>query len=97
MGANFCTISIPASLPRQEVTKQFQQAQDQDRYENGHSYSGGLGMASGLKFEDKTFPSVREAEDYLMDACVKWEEARAVKHQMLDGIEMWLIGALCAS
>jgi hypothetical protein len=97
MGANFCTMSIPASLPRTEVTKQFQDAQNQDRYDNGHSYSGGLGMATGLLFEDKTFDNVDMASNYLVEACVKWEEARAVCHNTLDGQKMWLIGAWCAS
>ena len=98
MGANFCTMSVPTSHSREAVRQQFRAAQDADRYENGHSYSGGFGMATSLLFvEGLLFPSVTEAEHYLQEHCVKWEDAQAVKHNTLDGVEMWLIGAWCAS
>lgn len=97
MGAQFNTLSLPATLSEAEVQTKFAEAQDQDRYENGHSYSGGLGMASGLIFKDQTFPNVIEAEAFLDATCVKWQEALAVKHQNIDGTESYLIGAVCAS
>ena len=98
MGAEFCTMSVPASKTEAEVRAEFQRAQDDDRYENGHSYSGGFGMATGLKFEGgPVFGNVVDAERHLQEHCVKWEEARAVKHKTLSGETFYLIGAWCAS
>ena len=75
-------MSVPAGLSRDVVRSQFQEAQAQDRHENGHSYSGGLGMASGLLFVERTFENVVAAQSFLEDDCVKWEEARAVKRKL---------------
>jgi hypothetical protein len=96
MGANFETMALDGKLDREAVRKKFAEVQDQDRYENGHSYSGGFGMASGLMFIDDEFPDAASARDYLDEHCVKWEEARAVwfKH---GGDANWMIGAICAS
>lgn len=98
MGANFCTMSVPATLTRKDIQKQFSEAQEQDRYENGHSYSGGFGMADGLAFRDNpTFPDCAAAEAWLSDNAQKWNAAIAVQHATMDGPKMWLIGAWCAS
>lgn len=98
MGANFETITMPGNLSRAEVEKRFADAQDQDRYEHGHSYSGGMGMASGLSFEDngREFPDSASAYDYLDCTCEKWSHAIAVKYRIEDRT-IWMIGALCAS
>lgn len=96
MGANFETMTLAGSLNREEVSKAFAAAQDQDRYENGHEYSGGFGMATGLTFEDRTFPSNDAAYEFLEETCRKWEDAIAV--QFKDGdVSRWMIGAVCAS
>lgn len=95
MGANFETMSLPGNLSREEVEKRFAEAQDQDRYENGHEYSGGFGMASGLTFEYRTFSSDDAAYDFLDETCRKWENAIAVKYER-NGIPHWMIGAVCA-
>lgn len=98
MGAQFNTMSVPARFSEAEVRKQFEEAQDQDRYDNGHSYSGGFGMATGLKFiGGPVYGNVDDADKYLQDACQKWEEALAIKHQNIDGTVSYIIGALCAS
>lgn len=96
MGANFETLTLTGALTHKEVTDAFDKAQDQDRYENGHSYSGGFGMATGLTFEDRTFPNQDAAYDFLDSTCKKWENAIAVKFEN-DGETSWLIGACCAS
>lgn len=97
MGANFQTMSVPATLRRDQVESEFEKAQDQDRYENGHSYSGGFGMATGLKFHERAFDNAAAADDYLVDAAQKWADAIAVKIKNADGSESWHIGAWCAS
>jgi hypothetical protein len=98
MGASFQTMSLNGSLTRNEVRDHFAQAQDQDRYENGHSYSGGFGMARGLSFASKnTFESEQEAEWWLDKNCQKWEAAIAVEYLNEKRKTAWLIGAVCAS
>jgi hypothetical protein len=50
-----------------------------DAHEHGHSYSGHWNMCNGLVIEDaKTFASIAEAEDYLSESLVKWENLIAV-------------------
>ncbi|ESX17895.1 hypothetical protein X766_16015 [Mesorhizobium sp. LSJC255A00] len=97
MGANFKTQSFDGKLSKKELETAFERVQDQDRYENGHSYSGGFGMARGLQIADKTFRDREIAEEYLDSNCEKWEEAIAVVYTDKDGAKKWLIGAVCAS
>jgi len=96
MGANFQTMKSKTA-DRAEARKEFEAAQDQDRYENGHSYSGGFGMASGLEFNDEpSFMNEDDAEEWLNDNAKKWDDALAI--QVNDGNRTyWLIGAWCAS
>jgi hypothetical protein len=98
MGANFQTMRLDGKLTTAEARRKFEAAQDQDRYENGHSYSGGFGMATGLIVDraDHTFARYDDAHDYLVEACQKWEEARMVSF-LEHEVPMWLIGAWCAS
>jgi hypothetical protein len=96
MGAAFQTMEIPGSVKRDEVRTRFAEAQDQDRYENGHSYSGGFGQASGLSFPSMTFESRGSAYDWLVENCQKWADAKAVTFNDADGKAQWLIAAWCA-
>lgn len=98
MGANFQAMSVK-SHDCAEARKAFEAAQDQDRYENGNSYSGGLGMASGLHFNDEPrFLTEDEADGWLSDNASKWEAAEAVKIVSIGGgFVCWRIGANCAA
>lgn len=96
MGASFQTLSLKGSLSNSEVKAAFKLAQEQDRYENGHCYSGGIGMADGLEFATTKFADETAAEQWLVDNAQKWEAAIAVRYGTGDG-EAWLIGAWCAS
>lgn len=91
MGACFQTATLSGS--KEKVKVEFAQIQKQDLYENGHSYSGGFGMAQGLKFEYKEFDNGFEACEWLQENCQKWEHAKAVK---IRNTETWLIGAWCS-
>jgi hypothetical protein len=95
MGAEFCLMSVK-SEDRKEVKKQFEAEQDRDRYENGHSYSGGFGMADGIEFTGESFSSYDEAEAHLEKVCEKWGPAIAVRFQNKKGELNYLIGALCS-
>ena len=98
MGANFLTRTVEKSkLPTQkELREHFRAIQDQDRFENGHSYSGGFGEANGLIINDKTFDDIEEAYDWLDEHAEKWEAAQCVT-AIRDGKEHWVIGACCSS
>lgn len=98
MGAQFNTMSLPGNLSRKEVSGKFAAAQDRDRYENGHSYSGGFGMACGLKFGDGagSFQSCDAADDWLEEHTDKWSAAIAVRYRDAEGVDTWRIGAWCS-
>lgn len=78
MGAEFQTLRLPRDLSQDQVTRKFQEAQASDQYENGHSYSGGIGMADGLEFTTQEFAGMDAAEEWLMANCEKWDAAKAV-------------------
>ena len=71
MGANYDDRTYPGTLSEQEVREKFAADQDQDRYENGNCYSGGIGMATGITFTGEVFPTQEEAHEYLMDKAEK--------------------------
>jgi hypothetical protein len=96
MGAEFQEMVLVGTLTRNEVKEAFAKAQDEDRYENGHSYSGGFGMATGLSFADKTFDRDTDARAWLDENCNKWEDAKVVTF-LKDGVAHWMIGAWCSS
>jgi hypothetical protein len=97
MGANFCSMALDGNLTAEEVRAAFKRAQEEDRYHNGHSYSGGFGQASGLEFKThRVFPDARAAEVYLDTYCEKWEDALVVKYVADEGLR-YMIGAWCAS
>ena len=96
MGASFNTMTLAGNLTRKEVQAQFADAQDCDRYENGHSYSGGFGQARGLKFASRTFDTEPAASAWLDENCQKFGDAIAVTFKGENGGAQWMIGALCA-
>lgn len=97
MGANFQEKIVDGAKTRNEVKSLFERVQEDDRYDNGHSYSGGFGMATGLRFDGQTFESEDAAREYLTETCQKWEEARCVTFKTLDNKVAWMIGAWCSS
>ena len=92
MGANFVTLSYHGT--KKEITTRFEKDQERDRYENGHSYSGGIGMARGLTFIDLEVDTEEQATAWLDEHCVKWDNALAVK---IKGSDMWIVGAVCSA
>ena len=108
MGAAFVTRSYNSELTTAQVKLRFADDQDQDRAENGGSYSGGIGMAQGLVFVDKKFASINAAREWLDDNAEKFGPAIAVtaincEEKTWQGRDnpnynkkVWLIGALCS-
>lgn len=97
MGANYCSLAFKGDLTKEEVREQFDSAVNESRYESGHCYSGEIGMATGLKFTGREFPTLEEAENYVEDTAEKWEEALCVRYTDKDGVAWWYIGAWCSS
>lgn len=99
MGANF--VDFVAGGTEARVRKVFAEAQEQSWYESGHSYSGEIGMASGIEFPKvEPFASEKAAREWLEDHCEKWEAALAVRIPSAGRKghrHWWLIGAWCAS
>lgn len=93
MGASFVTTRLGAD-DKAQAKAAFERLQDKDRYDNGHSYSGGFGMVIGLKFTFETFADERVAHEWLANHAGKWDYALAVK---ITGKPGWYIGAWCAS
>ena len=109
MGANFATMEMDGNLSEYEVRAKFLLVQDNDRYENGHSYSGGFGQATGLKFsKHSVFGNAQRAREWVEGIVEKWEEALCVRiDTRIDASRadegdkgpdkyVWFIGALCA-
>jgi hypothetical protein len=100
MGANFVDYTIRGGNEKY-VQKKFDEMQEECLHENGHSYSGEIGMANGLKFTGKIFKSYAEAEEFLCDTAQKWEEALVCQYRegqgKHEGQLAWLIGAWCSS
>ena len=79
------------------IRNRFRHVQEDDRYENGVSYSGTIGMADGLEFRtDKLFKSYTDAADWLQGYAEKWGPAVAVRY-ILNNQQYILIGAICSS
>jgi hypothetical protein len=92
MGATFNEMKVKGT--REEIKRRFEAAQNSDRYENGHSYSGGFGMCDGLVFAQiNRVHTEKEAYDWLSDNAQKWGPALAVR--LTD--DEWMIGAWCSS
>ena len=109
MGASFNQIQVPGSCGKVEVETRFGEAQARDRIDNGNSYSGGIGMATGIEFRSQSFPSIQTAQDWLEENAQKWGPALAVtatdnREKLWDakanpgfGKPVWVIGAWCSS
>lgn len=96
MGACYNERALHGSLTEADLQEQFREMQMIDRYENGHSYSGGWGQCRGLSTEaQKIFESEDLATKYLQEVADKWGPAVAVKYRTSGTVE-WLIGAWCA-
>ena len=96
MGAWFDSITI-RSTEEKEVLRYFKRYCENAAHEDGHSYSGRLNMCPGVEFIDKTFDSYKDANEYVIEHAVKWENALAVKYKDRNGSIVTFIGGLCSS
>lgn len=97
MGCVFNTMSVGGTVTEDDLRARFEDEQEQDRYENGHSYSGGFGMATGVVITTRTFADENAAYDWLNENAEKWGPALAVRYIAGGGQMRWMIGANCSS
>ena len=98
MGAHLNTRRYPSTKTKEEILKQWDRDCETSLYESGHSYSGGIGMLSGMPvFKKKRFETECEAIDYIADNHDKWSEPLAVSYNDKYGTKWWLIGGWCSS
>ena len=70
---------------------------EEDRFENGHGYSGKIGDANGITFDNhKSFYDFESADNYLQDITEKYGPAIGVR-VITDDEDGWLFGAVCPS
>lgn len=79
MGASYQSMTYKASSV-ESLKGHFKEIQNNACYNHGHdSYSGHIGMSSGLQVSSSSFKTHTEAEDYVMEKASKWGPAIAVK------------------
>lgn len=98
MGACFVS-GYYTETDKTKVEQKFLDDQEIDVYENGHCYSGSIGMANGIKFVDNlVFTNYSDADDWLSDNVQKWGPTLAVRLEDPDKkLTGWVYGALCSS
>jgi hypothetical protein len=93
MGANFVSQAISKSEVKiQNLRDACDRIIEREALEYGASYSGRLGQADGVVLDLQTFPSIREAKDWLDENCEKWGPMIVVQTPT-----DWVLGALCSS
>ena len=98
MGADFNCYTFEDDLGKDKIEKQWDVEVDESLYQDGHSYSGGIGMlGKGIDWQDKNFATEAEAEEYLCENQQKWNGAMAVSYTERDKPKCWAIGGWCSS
>ena len=78
---------------RETAVKQFHQAADHSRYEDGHSYSGGIGMKHDIVDGLQDFETFDKAEEWIQENNDKWGPAHLCR--LKDG--RYCFGGICSS
>lgn len=97
MGASTSFRSYPASYGQTKIQDCWKRDVEQSLYEDGHSYSGEIGMlgtriASWIDLADTD----ERAHDYITEKHQKWNPALAVSC-IRNGEKYWVIGGWCSS
>lgn len=98
MGASTSFRKYKADLGLTEIKRLWAEAVEQSLYEDGHSYSGEIGMLGRQvgSWHDNDLDGSANAYTYIEDRHQKWNPAIAVSY--LDkGVKYWLIGGWCSS
>lgn len=84
MGAAFNDMTLNGKMEETEVRTIFHNRCEQDGIDHGHSYSGSFSQFTGLHFTGKSFNTMDEARDFVMENGEKWGPAVAVRHKKYD-------------
>ena len=97
MGACFDRRVYDGNLTRAQVEDKFDTDRSNSQHNDGHSYSGAIGMLVGpVVFKSETFPTIDAADEWLGDNHnKKWGPAWAVKVEGED--PKWVVGGICSS
>ena len=91
MGASLVVVQVRGS--ETEVKDKWADAVEQDLYENGHSYSGSIGMLGpSLNVVHCNVSTFEEAENIISDNHEKWNCAMAMQIKP----KVWAIGGWCS-
>jgi hypothetical protein len=67
------------------IKEAFDKKHDNDAYEYGHGgYSGSFAEIHGVTVVDKTFNTSYDADEWIADHAVKWENALAVRYKVFE-------------
>ena len=92
MGAEFQCVRYKPSSKR-TVAKLWAGDVEDDLYDNGHSYSGSIGMLGvDIQWREEKFQTLAECETFIMDNHRKWDPPMAVAFE--GG---WIVGGWCSS
>jgi hypothetical protein len=98
MGASFNHRIFPATTDKKEITKEWGYLVSESLHQDGHSYSGGIGMLGHTiaKWIDLKLPDLNKAVEYIEEKQEKWDPAIAVSYKKGNDI-YWCIGGWCSS
>jgi len=99
MGASFNSCGFKDTMTREQIQKSWAAKVEQDLHENGHSYSGGIGMLGPSigGWNDLMLADRNAADAWLETNQEKWQSAIAVSYKNKDGVKCWGIGGWCSS
>jgi len=92
MGANGITLRVKGKNPA-EVRVELEDRIEQSRFEDGHSYSGEIGMVTGITFRG-SMEDPQKAQDHALELAEKWGAAVVIRVGQTDE---WVVGAWCSS
>jgi len=98
MGGSYDARTLTGATQK-EIEKVWNEMVEDDLHENGHSYSGSIGMlGSGFDLHGGMFSTENEADDYISENQDKWDGAMAVRILNKNGDKLTLrIGGWCSS
>jgi hypothetical protein len=93
MGGSLDYRTYDKALTKKQVEAKFDSDQESSAYEDGHSYSGQIGvMPSGIDWLTEKFKTNSEAEEYISEKHDKWDKAFGVRTE-----EGYVVGGWCSS
>ncbi len=92
MGGEFDIRMYSVDLTKSQVEDSFKDDQETSAYENGHSYSGCIGvMPSGIEWKSPIEDNI-EAEEFILNNHRKWDKAWGIKTE-----SSYIVGGWCSS